>query len=452
MQKESSKVTYVPAPPPGILKKPELYALSIGQVIGAGVITLVGPAMALTGYSAWLAYGAAIIWGFLMIMPVVWVTSTLRLGGGYYSMLAGLANEKAAGMYAVAFLWQTMSISLFGVSLGVYANSLWPQLNPRIVGIVFLTLFYVINLGGVDIMAKAQKVMTWMLIAALLMFIIVGMTKLDTPVLQISSPDFIKHGGKGFIAAIFLFVYSTNGYSLTMNYGQDAHNAKRDIPWAILMSVPTLVILYCGVAIVAGGILPLEMVENQPLTLVARTALSPILFVVFMVGGPIMALMTTMNSSLAYNCVPIAQACTDGWLPRSLAKKNKRGSYYRILTIVYLIGLIPLLLNFSVTTITNNIMLINSSLSFLYAFAYYQLPKRYPEAWKKSRLHMPDRLYYVMVTISVIAYTCVFINSCLTLTPLITIANLIIIGGCFAFGFIRSKSPYVHIESSVWDD
>ena len=27
-----------------------------------------------------------------------------------------------------------------------------------------------------------------------------------------------------------------------------------------------------------------------------------------------------------------------------------------------------------------------------------------------------------------------------------------IIGGCFAFGFIRSKSPYVHIESSVWDD
>lgn len=237
-----------------------------------------------------------------------------------------------------------------------------------------------------------------------------------------------------------------------MNYGRDAHNAKRDIPWAILMSVPTLVILYCGVAIVAGGILPLEMVENQPLTLVARTALSPILFVVFMVGGPIMALMTTMNSSLAYNCVPIAQACTDGWLPRSLAKKNKRGSYYRILTIVYLIGLIPLLLNFSVTTITNNIMLINSSLSFLYAFAYYQLPKRYPEAWKKSRLHMPDRLYYVMVTISVIAYTCVFINSCLTLTPLITIANLIIIGGCFAFGFIRSKSPYVHIESSVWDD
>lgn len=452
MQTEGRKVTYVPAPPPGTLKRPELYALSIGQVIGAGVITLVGPAMALTGYSAWLAYGAAIIWGFFMIMPVVWVTSTLRLGGGYYSMLAGLANEKAAGMYAVAFLWQTMSISLFGVSLGVYANSLWPQLNPRVVGIVFLTAFYLVNLGGVDIMAKAQKLMTWFLIAALLMFIVIGMTKLENPVFNMKVPEFFEGGGKGFIMAIFLFVYSTNGYSLTMNYGRDAHDAKKDIPWAILMSVPTLVILYCGVTVVAGGVLPLEMVKNQPLTLVAKSILPSVLFVVFMIGGPIMALMSTMNSSLAYNCVPIAQACADGWLPKSFAARNKRGAYYKILTMIYLIGLIPLLLNFSVTTITNNIMLINSSLAFLYAYAYYQLPKRYPEAWKRSRLHMPDKLYYVMVTISVIAYGCVFINSCLTLTPLITAANAIIIGGCFAFGFIRSKSPQVHIESSLWDD
>lgn len=452
MENGTSKVTYVPAPPPGNLKKPELYALSIGQVIGAGVITLVGPALALTGYSSWLAYGAAILLGFMMIMPVVWVTSTLRLGGGYYSMLAGLANERVAGMYAVAFLWQTMGLSLFGVALGVYAHSLWAQLNPRLVGIIFLTLFYIINLGGVDIMAKAQKAMTWLLIAVLLMFIIVGMTRLKMPVMQFTSPDFIKHGGKGFIAAIFLFVYSTNGYALTMNYGRDAHNAKRDIPWAILMSVPTLIILYCGVAVVAGGILPLPAVENQPLTLVAKDILSPLFFVIFMVGGPIMALMTTMNSSLAYNCFPIAQSCKDGWLPKSLAARSKRGCYWKILTIIYLIGLIPLLLNFSVTTITSNIMLINSSLAFLYAYAYYRLPKRYSKAWKNSWLHMPDKFYYVMVTISVIAYACVFVNSCLTLTPVITIANLIIIGACFIFGFVRSKSPYVHIESSVWDD
>ena len=42
--------------PKGTLGLVELYCLSIGQVIGAGVITLVGPAITATGYSAWLAY------------------------------------------------------------------------------------------------------------------------------------------------------------------------------------------------------------------------------------------------------------------------------------------------------------------------------------------------------------------------------------------------------------
>ena len=42
--------------PKGTLGLVELYCLSIGQVIGAGVITLVGPAITATGYSACLLY------------------------------------------------------------------------------------------------------------------------------------------------------------------------------------------------------------------------------------------------------------------------------------------------------------------------------------------------------------------------------------------------------------
>ena len=105
-----------------------------------------------------------------------------------------------------------------------------------------------------------------MLIAALLMFIIVGMTKLDTPVLQISSPDFIKHGGKGFIAAIFLFVYSTNGYSLTMNYGRDAHNAKRDIPGHPDVSAD-LVILTAALPLLPEASFPWRWWRTSPLPL-----------------------------------------------------------------------------------------------------------------------------------------------------------------------------------------
>jgi amino acid transporter len=448
----SEKTKNIPAPPPGELGKAELYSLSIGQVIGAGIITLIGPAVALTGQSTWLAYFAAIILGFFLIMPILFLTSTLRLGGGYYSIIAGLAGVKPAGMYAVAFLTQPLTMSLFGVSIGVYAESLWPSLNGQLVGIAFLTFFFVVNLFGVNIMAKVQKWMTVFLLAALLVFIFSGITKIQNPVFDFTAPDFFSHGASGFISAVYLFSYSTYGYALTMSYGKDAKNAKRDIPWAIIAAIPTLIILYCGVAIVGTGVLPLSEVENKPLTDVAKVILSKPLFVFFMIGGPIMALMTTMNSSMAYYAIPIQQSCVDGWFPKEFAAKNRYGVSWKIMTVIYLVGLIPLVLGFDINTITKNIMLLNSVLSLLYSYAYYQLPKKYPEAWAKSKLHMPNWAYYLMVTVSLIAYITVFIDSMSSLTPVVAIVSITVIVCCMIFGFVRSKNPDVQVETSMWED
>ena len=63
----------------GYLKRSDLYTIGVGQAIGSGVLTLIGPAILLTGQSAWLAYVAACIWGFMMIAPIPWITSTLNL-------------------------------------------------------------------------------------------------------------------------------------------------------------------------------------------------------------------------------------------------------------------------------------------------------------------------------------------------------------------------------------
>ena len=57
-------ITNKPEPAPGILKRVDLFAIAIGMVVGSGMVTLIGPAMAYTGYSVWLAYLAAIIMGF----------------------------------------------------------------------------------------------------------------------------------------------------------------------------------------------------------------------------------------------------------------------------------------------------------------------------------------------------------------------------------------------------
>lgn len=55
----------MPEPKAGILKRSDLFAIAVGMVIGSGMVTLIGPAMAYTGYSVWAAYFSSYYYGFL---------------------------------------------------------------------------------------------------------------------------------------------------------------------------------------------------------------------------------------------------------------------------------------------------------------------------------------------------------------------------------------------------
>lgn len=72
-------IVNTPEPKPGILERGDLFAIAVGMVIGSGMVTLIGPAMAMTGYSVWLAYLTAIVMGFFMVFPYI------ILGGNYES-------------------------------------------------------------------------------------------------------------------------------------------------------------------------------------------------------------------------------------------------------------------------------------------------------------------------------------------------------------------------------
>ena len=455
------KVIREPEPKPGILGKPELYALAIGQVIGAGVITLIVPAIKMTGYSAWLAYFVAIIMGFIMVLPTVFVSSTVRMGGGNYSMLCGLAGPNIAGIYAFSYLTQCLSLSLFGASAAAYLGDVIPALGgnvPRvIVGAALLTFFYVVNLMGIDIMAKAQKLMTWLLIAALILFAVFGIAKMKLPIFDFSDPNFLINGwgitfqnnqiSGGFTGAVLLFVYSCQGYYMTTAYGGDSKNARRDIPIVLLLAVPTLIVLYVGVAMAGVGVMSVEEYGNSTTLVFAAQRIFPTaLFYVFIIGGPIMALLSTLNSSFAYNAITIGQSCDDGWLPVAFGKRNKKGARTWILTFMYLVGLIPIVFGLSITVITNMVQLIGACFAFLNFMAYIKLPKLYPQAWQKSRFHIPNGLYYFICCASMAGFVITLWKSCLSMNPGLAAANVILA----VIGIVRGKKGNIVIHTSIW--
>ncbi|MDC7249630.1 MAG: APC family permease [Sphaerochaetaceae bacterium] len=452
-------------PKAGSLGRPELFALAIGQVIGAGVITLIVPAIKMTGYSAWLAYLGAIFVGFIMILPTVFVSSTLRLGGGNYSMLCDLAGPKVSGVFAFSYLTQCLSTALFGVAAAAYLGDIIPALGgpiPRaIVGVALLTVFYIVNILGIDMMAKAQKVMTWMLIIALVTFAVVGIFQINLPIFKFSDPNFLINGwgikfteGKisgGFFGAILLFVYSCQGYYMTIAYGRNSKNARKDIPIVLILAVPTLIILYVGVALAGVGVMSVsDYGESSTLVFAAQRIFPSWLYYAFIICGPIMALLSTLNSSFAYNAITIGQSCDDGWLPKKFGKTNKKDARVNILTFMYLVGIIPIIFGLSIITIVNMVQLFMSFFAFLNFIAYIKMPKKYPKAWKNARFNVSNGWYFSICVLSLLGYILVFWKSCLSMNSKLAIGNIIILLVMTVIGIWRAQTGNIEIHTSVW--
>ena len=90
-----------------------------------------------------------------------------------------------------------------------------------------------------------------------------------------------------------------SGALLFVNLSAEAKNPTRDIPVVMLVSTLIVAILYGLIGIVAAGVLPVEQVAGENLSLVAGYILSRPLYVFFMTCGAMFALISTLNAQFA---------------------------------------------------------------------------------------------------------------------------------------------------------
>lgn len=427
--------------------------LAFGQTIGAGVVSLIGPGINTTGYSVWLAYLLAMAFGVFLALPYLLMSSALRFNGGVYSIIHALVGERMAGAYLVGQIPGFIGIATFCISLSNYVVSVFPSINAQAISFTFLTAFVILHCFGVNLMAKLQNVMGHALIIGIGLFIVIGIWKVDPVIFDMSGEQFMLNGMDGLLSAMFMFSYSTYGYYLAISYGKNAKNARRDIPWAMLVCIPAITVIYVGTAIVGVGVLPMSVTAGKPLTFAAQKVMPGSLFAIFMVFGVGGALLTTLNSSIAYRSITAAKGAEDGWLPQIFAKRNRYGAPVVVLALIYAIASLPILFRFPVSKVTNNINLLYSMMTFITFIAFYKLPSKFPEAWKNSRFHMPDKLYYLIITVCLCAQLSVFFMSIRSIGFTAAATSIIAMIAAFTFGILRYNSgKTVEREPNVWSD
>lgn len=426
----------------------QLTALATGQVIGAGVVTLVGGGIGLTGMSAWLAYATAVLMGLCIIFPYILLAGMIRVKGGNYTFVATLLGDKWGGMYGMAFTMNVFACGMFALSLGNYLAALFPSLNVRVTAIIAVSLFYIFNMMGVNFMSKIQTMLSCILIIGLFLFIVIGLGNLRPEVFQFSNPEFFSRGAKGFLSGVVLLVFSCYGHVFVVAFSKEATAPKRDVPLAMFITTGIILVIYTLIAMVAAGVLPVAEVAGKPLTVVAKTIMSTPLYFAFIIGGPIMALATTLNSSLSVFARPFHQMTHDGWFPAKLGVTNSRGAPYLILTLMYLIAIIPIAFNFSIAVITSNTVLIGRVADIVAISAILTLPAKLPAAWENRFIRLSKPAFYALVIFCLcVTLFCVYLSiGNMPISNVYVTIGLVVL--FFIYATLRQKTGKVVMQKS----
>ena len=428
------------------LGKKELMGIAIGQIIGAGIMSMMGVAIAMTGRSANLAFMLSAVFTMCTFFPSIFITSCIRMRGGMYTQMAIFAGDKFAGYYSVVYFITNMSLAMYALSFAEYALALLPSGgSEKVIALIVGTAFFVLNYFGVDLMAKIQNLLVIVLVLSLAMFAVFGLPSVDLAN-YFSNADglFLSDGITGFLTATAYLGFATGGATVILGVSAECKNPTKDIPFVIIVSTCAVAVLYGFVATVASGVLPTEQVMNQPLTLVAQQILPTPLYILFIVGGAMFALATTLNSQIMSCTKPVMQSCEDGWFPQSLATLSKFKTPYKILIIYYIILVVPILLDLEIAQISSIVQILGYVNNLILTTTAMKLPKMFPEAWEKSAFHVPTPVFYALMIIADIAILiqASFMVSSMTLQ--LIVFNVAVLAAGFIWALYRTGTGKAH--------
>ena len=380
----------------------DLMAIAVGQIIGAGIMSSTGVAIGMTGTGVVLAFLISPFLTIISIFPVAILSSAVPTTGGPYRYCSRLAGKSAGMIYLLLHVTSySVAVSQYALSFGAYLSSIVPAINQHVAAMVILTLFYAMNLVGTKSAALLNKIMSFALFGGLGLFIVFGLPKVD-PGYIFKTQNLFLNGPMMFVSTLALLSSATAGAQFIAELGGEAKDAGRTIPKVMVISTFGVGVFYVLIALVAAGVLPIDQVANQPLTLVAQATMPAVAMYLFVIGAALGATATTLNSTLSWITKPLLVACDDDMLPRSLGTVSKNGVPYKLLTFFYIVGMIPLLLRVNISVITKFTTANSLLAKLMVCAALLILSNRYGDILKKSTMKVSPALARTLSIVGIV--------------------------------------------------
>jgi len=253
-----------------------LTAFAINVTVGAGIFGLPARIQALVGnYSILVVLLCGLLIALIALCFAEIGARFDRSGGP--QLYASIAFGPAAGFTVGWLLW----ISRLGTCAAVsnllvdYGTLLWPQLSrpmARAGTISTLVLAYAwINIRGIRQTATVSTAFTLAKLIPLFVFATLGLFFIGPQSLHLGPLPATNDASTAVLLAAFAFF----GFDATTVVAGEVRDAPRSVPFAILLSVGSVVVLYTLIQIVCVRTLPNLAVSERPLADAAVVLVGP---------------------------------------------------------------------------------------------------------------------------------------------------------------------------------
>ena len=302
----------------------DLVALMVNISIGSGILGLPAKLFALTGaYSVFALMLAASLIAIIAICFAEVGSRFTHTGGPYLFTRTAFGSTPG---FIVGWLYWVSRVLTFATIcnlLVVYVTRLSPALQgsgPRIAIISTVAAgIALINLVGIRQATVVSNSLTVLKVSLLLVFSVVGVLSIQA---WPAAPATLPPPGD-FSDAMLLAIFAFTGFEAALVAAGETRNPRRDVPFAIAMSLLIVLILYAGVQIVCIASVPSLAASTAPFADAAVVLWGPVGEQVITLGAVVIMLGSLNSGFLATSRLPFAFA-EQGDMPRTLARVHAK--------------------------------------------------------------------------------------------------------------------------------
>ncbi len=361
----------------------DLFFMAMGATIGAGIITNTGAAIGMAGSGVIIAYLMAFFVMFVANLPTMFFATVHPVMSPAYVMTSWV-SKKVAGSWLYCQIFAAFAQAYMGVAFGTYVASIW-NIDTRISACVIVTVFFLVNLLNMKASAKVQNVTTAFLLLVLISFVVLGLPKCDVG--RMFSGESILYGGwRGIFDACASVLFGVGGCTVLMNFGPMVEDPKRNIPKMTVITFVCAFLAFGLVAFVGSGVAPLEEAAGQPMTYQAQIIYPGNGHLLFVIGGALLAIITTINSNYQRYWSSIIRGVDEGWLPEFMGRRNKNDIPWVLMVLFWLMALIPNLFGLNIGQLIGFASAVTLIPMLIPIWGFLKLPEGDPEGWQASKL------------------------------------------------------------------